>query len=225
MPDLLNEGAPFRADQLSDLGLSRKKLRHLLSEHEVRRVFHRVYVATAATDCRDLRIRALDLVMPPHGVLYGSTAAWTLGVDTFAPADRFLLKPACVVPHGASRCKTRGVRCVEGYIADSDVMEICGLRLTKPVRTTADLLRTLRRPYAISAADGLAHAGHITPREVTRYLKRLKGYPASFKPVSWHSSSSHDTSRRARHGRTSDYATPACPPRSHSIGSTTTRAG
>jgi hypothetical protein len=177
MPDLLNEGAPFRADQLCDLGLSRKDLRRLLSEHEIRRVFHRVYVATAATDSRDLRIQALDLVMPPHGVLYGSTAAWALGVDTFAPAERFLLMPACVVPHGASRCKTRGVRCVEGYIAESDVMEICGLRLTKPVRTTADLLRTLRRPYALSAADGLAHAGYITPREVTRYLKRLKGYP------------------------------------------------
>ena len=177
MPVLLNEGAPFRADQLRDLGLSRKELRLLLSEHEVRRVFHRVYVATAATDSRDLRIQALHLVMPPHAVLYGSTAAWALGVDTFAPADRFLLKPACVVPHGASRCKTRGVRSVEGYIAESDVMEFGGLRLTKPVRTTADLLRTLRRPYALSAADGIAHAGHITAPEVIHYLQRLKGYP------------------------------------------------
>jgi hypothetical protein len=56
-------------------------------------------------------------------------------------------------------------------------MDLHGLRLTKPVRTIADLLRTLRRPYAKSAADAIAHAGHVTPDEVCTYLKRLKGFP------------------------------------------------
>lgn len=173
----INDGAPFRTDQLDELGLSRKMLQALVNEHEVRRIFHRVYVAAGVPDSRHLRVRAVHLVMPPHGVLYGSTASWLLGVDTFAPADRFLMVPACVVPHGATRCKTNGVRCIEGYIPESDVTELDGLRLTTPVRTTADLLRTLRRPYALSAADGMARAGHVTAGEVASYLKRLKGYP------------------------------------------------
>jgi hypothetical protein len=173
----LNDGAPFRADQLSLLGLSRKDLRRLLDQHEVRRVFYRVYIASDVPDSRDVRIRALHLVMPPYAVLFGSTAAWALGIDTFAPADRFLFKPACVVPHGSTRCRTDGVRCVEGYIPDADTMRLGSLRLTIPVRTASDLLRTLRRPYALSAADGMAHAGLVTAEEVRRYLKRLKGYP------------------------------------------------
>lgn len=177
MADLLNDGMPFRTDQLEELGLSWRTLQRLLKEHEVRRVFHRVYIVAAIPDTRDLRIQALRLVMPPRAVLYGSTASWVLGVDTFAPADRFLLVPSCVVPHGATRCKTNGIRCVEGHIPVSDVMEMEGLRLTIPVRTTADLLRTLRRPYALSAADGMAHAGFVTAEQVVEYLKRLKGYP------------------------------------------------
>lgn len=177
MAGLLNDGAPFRVDQLADLGLSRKELEKLLGEHGVRRVFYRVYVAAVVPDSRELRIQALHLVMPPYAVLFGSTAAWVLGVDTFAPADRFLFKPACVIPHGSSRCRTRGVSCVEGYIPESETMKLDGLRLTVPVRTTADLLRTLRRPYALSAADGMAHAGLVTGEEVRRYLKQLRGYP------------------------------------------------
>jgi hypothetical protein len=177
VPDLINDGAPFRFDQRADLGLSRKELEHLIEVHAVRRVFYRVYVASGVPESRDLRIRALHLVMPPAAVLFGSTAAWVLGVDTFAPADRFLLEPACVVPHGSSRCRTRGVRCVEGFIPESDVMELDGLRLTGPVRTAADLLRGLRRPYALSAADSMAHAGLVSAEEVRRYIQRLKGYP------------------------------------------------
>jgi hypothetical protein len=177
MADLVNDGAPFRTDQLEELGLSWKTLQRLLKEHAVRRVFHRVYVAASVPDSRELRAEALRLVMPSRAVLYGCTAAWLLGVDTFAPADRFLMTPACAVPHGSTRCKTRGVRCVEGHIPASDIMELSGVRLTVPVRTTADLLRTLRRPYALSAADGMAHAGLITEEDVRRHLERLKGYP------------------------------------------------
>jgi hypothetical protein len=177
MADLINDGMPFRTNQLPELGLSWKGLQALVRAHEVRRVFHRVYVAAVVPDSRELRVDALHLVMPLHAVLYGCTAAWALGVDAFTPADRFLLTPACVVPHGGTRCVTQGVRCVEGYIPDSDVMQLAGLRLTIPVRTTSDLLRTLRRPYALSAADGMAHAGLVTADEVRRYLGRLKGYP------------------------------------------------
>lgn len=177
MADLINDGMPFRTDQLERLGLSSHKLRTLLREHEVRRVFRRVYVAVAVPDSRGLRAAALHLVMPSDGVLYGCTSAWLLEIDTFPPADRLSFVPACVVPHGSTRCTVRGVRCVEGYIPTADIMELHGLRLTRPLRTTADLLRTLRRPYALSAADAMARARLISAEEVRRYLVPLKGYP------------------------------------------------
>lgn len=177
MADLLNDGMPFRTDQLALLDLSWKRLQAMLHEHEVRRVFHGVYVAIGVPDSRELRAAALHLVMPSHGVLSGCTSAWLLEVDTLPPAEWLSFVPTCVVPHGSTRCTIQGVRCVEGYIPASDVMELHGLRLTIPVRTTADLLRTLRRPYALSAADSMAHAGLVTADEVRRYLEPLKGYP------------------------------------------------
>ncbi|HYJ66776.1 MAG TPA: hypothetical protein VEX15_03860 [Nocardioidaceae bacterium] len=177
MADLINGGLPFRSDQLADLGLTSKSLRAMLHEHEVRHVFRRVYVATGVPDSRELRATALHLVMPPHGVLYGCTSAWLLGVDTLPPADWLNFVPTCVIPHGKTRCTIRGVRSVEGYIPTSDTTEVEGLRLTVPVRTTVDLLRTLRRPYAKSAADAMARAGYVTADDVRDYLKHLKGFP------------------------------------------------
>jgi hypothetical protein len=67
MADLINAGIPFRSDQLDQLGLSQTTLRSMLREHEVRRVFRRVYVAAPSPDSRELRAAALQLVMPPHG--------------------------------------------------------------------------------------------------------------------------------------------------------------
>jgi len=177
MSDLLKDGQPFLASELATLGLSRHQLRRLLDEHIVRRVLRRVYVSSNVEDSRELRIAALALIMPKDGVLYGCTASWAMGVDTFAPNARFDLVPQCVVPHGSGRSKTQGVRCVEGYLCSGDIVELGPLRSTCPTRLTTDLLRTLRRPYALSAADGMAHAGLVTVSEVMSRLDRLKGYP------------------------------------------------
>ena len=56
-------------------------------------------------------------------------------------------------------------------------MTIDGLRLTTPVRTATDLLRRLRRPYALSGVDVMAHAGLVSPAELIRYVDRLKHFP------------------------------------------------
>ena len=57
-----------------------------------------------------------------------------------------------------------------------DVVELDGLRVTTPLRTTSDLLRTQWRPYAMASADAMAHAGLVVPAEVRDYVARLKGY-------------------------------------------------
>jgi hypothetical protein len=173
----LNDGRPFRVNQLADLGLTPERLRRMLHERAVRRVLHGVYVDGEVLDERDLRVASLRLVLPKDGVFCLGSAAWVLGVDTFAPSDRFDLTPSAMVPHGAVRAQGTGVRCIEGYLSAEDVTLVSGIPVTSPVRTACDLLRRARRPWALAAADGLAHAGLVSPREVRAALSPLVGYP------------------------------------------------
>lgn len=174
---LLHDGAPFTRREAADLGLGGRRLSDALRDGALRRVLQSVYVDERVPDSRDLRCACLHLVMPSHAVLFGTSAAWPFGVDAFQPEDRFVLTPQCVVPHGRTRCTSAGVRTVEGHIAEADITELNGLRLTVPERTTVDMLRRLRRPFALSAADAMAHAGLVVPEELQYRVDRLKGYP------------------------------------------------
>ncbi len=176
-PALINDGAPFTHSGAPDVGLSKRDLREAVSTGAVRRVLHSVYVDAEVPDTRDLRLRCLHLVMPTRAVLFGTSAAWALGVDAFQPEDRFVLTPTCMVPHGTTRATGKGVRTVEGKIPASDVMELDGLRLTVPERISVDLLRRLRRPFALSAADAMAHAGLVAPEALQERIDRLRGFP------------------------------------------------
>ncbi len=174
---LLNDGQPFTRRQAADVGLAAGALARGVANGQIRRVLRSVYVDAAASDSRDLRCRSLQLVMPVEGVLFGTTAAWVLGVDAFQPEDRFVLTPQCVVPHGTSRSRRYGVSTVEGYIATTDITELGGLRLTVPDRTAVDMLRRLRRPFAMSAADAMAHAGLVLPGALQQRVDQLRGFP------------------------------------------------
>ncbi len=177
MTDLILGGAPFLGKQALDLGFTRQTFRRALRENAVRRVLRTVYVDARVEDSTDLRIAALHLVMPPHAVLFGTTAMWVMGIDAFQPEERFVPRPTCVVPHGMTRTTTQGVRTVEGFIEDADVMELGGLRVTVPARTAVDGLRRLRRPFALSAADAMAHAGLVGADEIRERISRLGGFP------------------------------------------------
>jgi hypothetical protein len=177
MSDLINDGIPFRVSREGAIGLNRYRVRMLLRDHRIRPLFRGVYVDTGVPDTRDLRCFGLTLVLPPHGVICHSSAAWALGIDAFQPKDRFLLTPQCMVPHGSSRSRYLGVRCIQGYLRDSDVVVINGLRLTTPSRTTVDLMRTLRRPYALSVADAMVRAELVTIAQLAKRVRRLKHYP------------------------------------------------
>lgn len=174
---LTNSGHPFTRAQAADLGLHDYHLGQQVRTGALRRVLPSVYVDAAVPDSRALRTASLHLVMPAHAVLFGTTAAWAYGIDAFQPEDRFLLTPECVVPHGTTRCVKTGVHTVEGIIAKSDVTELDGLRITVPERTGVDLLRRLRRPFALSAADALAHAGLVIPEGLQYRIDGLMGFP------------------------------------------------
>jgi hypothetical protein len=175
--NFINDGLPFTGGRSNQLGVSAAEFRDLARTKRIRPLFKGVYVDTRAPDSRSLRAAALMLVKPEDAVFYGPTVAYLLGVDVFPPKDRFNFAPQCVVPHHHARCRRPNVQCREGYLPEEDLMEVDGLIVTTPLRTTADMLRSLWRPHALAAADGMAHAGLVTREETMSYVSRLKGYP------------------------------------------------
>lgn len=176
MAQLINDGLPFHSSGCTDLGLSRHHFRRAVQEKRIRCVFKGMHVDAAVPDSRRLRLAAAHLVTPPHAVISDSFASWVLMVDTFRPSERHTVIPTMLVPHGSSRVRAAGVRCRQAIVRDSDVIEVDGLLVTSELRTTSDLLRTLWRPYALAAGDGMARAGLVEPAEVVAYVHRLDGY-------------------------------------------------
>lgn len=176
MSNLINDGKPFLNTSGIDIGLTNSQIRRALSERRLRTMFRGVSVDATVPDTRELRIAAIKLVAPPYAVVCDCSASWLHGVDAYRPGDRFDLVPSLVVPHSRTRIERSNVRCRQAIIPDADVTQVDGVLVTNPTRTAADLLRTLRPPYALAAADGLAHAGLVDPLELWHYVARLKGY-------------------------------------------------
>src|SRR5437764_638483 len=129
--------APFTLEQARAAGISA----HALQSTPWRRVLRGVWAHVDLTDTRENRLAAARLVIPPHGVLCGLTAAWVLGVDIrraddldvhvgFAKGRRVRSRPGLVV-------------CQE-TLGDDEWCDVGGVRVTTPVRTTFDCLRWLR---------------------------------------------------------------------------------
>jgi hypothetical protein len=173
----LNDGLPFCTPELPHLGLDRAALYRLIRTGRIRRPLRGVYVDASVPDSRLGRVQALSLVCPPHAVVCMASAAWVLSVDTLPAHLRSSLVAVCVVPHHLARPEHSSVRTIEGYVPESDVMELNGVRLTVPGRTAIDLLRRHRRPYALSSADAMVRAGLVDPADVYERILRLRGYP------------------------------------------------
>lgn len=176
MIEFINDGLPFLNARCTAVGLSAWELRQGLKESRLRVVFRGVSVDARVPDSRALRIAAIKLVAPPYAVVCDCSASWLHGVDAYRPSDRFDLVPSLVIPHGRTRVTLAHVKCRQAMIPTEDVMDIDGVLVTVPIRTASDLLRKLWTPYALAAADGLAHAGLIDPIELWHYVARLKGY-------------------------------------------------
>ncbi len=98
-----------------------------------------VYVDVRVPETIALRADALHLVVPPGATVCGRAAAWLHGIDSTA------LAPEPFRP--------------EWTFAERPSVEIQGLRVTTPAATAIELATHLPRPFALSAVDGLLHAG------------------------------------------------------------------
>lgn len=175
----LNRGLPFTAQQAGDLGLTHAALRESIRSGALRKITRGVYVDGRVPDSRELRARALALIIPESATVALHTAAWLYGVNTFQPGLRHELTPFVVIPHGGHRPEGGAAVTFQTVLPDYDVREVSGVRVTSPLRTTTDLLRLVRfRPYALAAGDAMVGAGGVDPeivRESVAQLRRLPG--------------------------------------------------
>lgn len=176
MTIFMNRELPFLGSDHHAVGLNNAQFVRAVRTGMLRRLFHGVYIDARVAESRDMRIRAVQLVKPQHGVLCGPSASWLMGVDTFPPGRRFDFKPEFVVPTLRARSRSPLISCRRALIHPNDITETSGILHVTPLRVASDLLRSLRRPYALSAADSLAHAGLVSADAIQRYVDRLDGY-------------------------------------------------
>ena len=178
---LINDGMPFHSRDAHQHFSSQRDFIEARRLGRIRWVVHSVAIDARVHDSPAVRAQAARIVVPEHAVASDHYAAFVLGADTSPPRRRWELRPSYLVPHTRYR-STREYAIVRQStrIPDDDVVELEGLRLTTPLRTTADLLRLGRRPYALAAADAMAFAKLITPDDLCSYLgllHRLPGLP------------------------------------------------
>ncbi|PFG20684.1 type IV toxin-antitoxin system AbiEi family antitoxin domain-containing protein [Serinibacter salmoneus] len=177
--DLINDGEPFRSGDAAGLGLTRYRCERLVRTGSLRRVVRGVLVDGGVPDSRELRARALALVLPPDAIVSDHSAAWIYGVDTFPPGEFREIRPHCLVRHGKGRPAATRAIVRQTTVPDPDVVLIGGIPVTSPLRTCVDLLRLQWRPYALAAGDAMVRSGVVTPEDVAVSVSQLRRLPGT----------------------------------------------
>ena len=167
---------PFSAAEAERRGVSRWRLRELISNAEVRQVHREVYVRADQEDDLCLRAAALALVAPDHVVMVDRTAAWLWQVDALTygeldvmpPLETFVLRGRCRVRRAQAGGGERDLQPV-------DVVALDGVRVTTPVRTSLDLACKLGRHEALAVMDCFARTHGVDSRQLMALLPRFRG--------------------------------------------------
>jgi hypothetical protein len=170
-------GTPFTMADAHRAGLSTSAVRRMLGCGEVRHVIGDVYLDSGTQLSREIRLAALEKVVPPNCVACDETAAWVEGVDLFPEPDPIWVPPIHVFrTAGDDRLRRRG--CATGkreLDLETDVTRLDRLMVTTKIRTACDLGRLRRRSDAYVALCMLARAGGFGRSELSAQLGRFKG--------------------------------------------------
>ena len=164
---------PFTTAEAAAMGVDRSALSRLVRSGRLRRPLRGVYVKPGLPDDVASRCCAAKLVIGPTAVACDRTAAWIWGVDVFGYDEQANVPPLeTYVVRGRNR--TRRQECAGGVrdLADSDVVEVQGLRVTTPLRTALDLACKLSRRDALAALDAFMRVHGLTQRDLQRGLNR-----------------------------------------------------
>lgn len=168
---------PFTTAQALEAGATFPRLRAWadagLLAHPLRGVYH----SPLLLDCLELRLAVLRLVVPEDCVVTDRTAGWLWGANMIlAPGDHLEVPKVSVFSPPGHRLRNGLAAGGERVLAEDDVVDLSGLRVTTPLRTAGDLGRLLHRDQAFAAMDSLAGLRMFTVDELLRSVVRFAGY-------------------------------------------------
>lgn len=151
---------PFRGSIAVAAGLlSEKQLR----SPTWRQLYRDVYVRSDVELTHDLWCRAAGLVLPATAVIGGASAAHVHGADVAGRGA-----PVEVVSSEHMRRRAHMV-VLRASLGDGDVANVCGLRVTSPVRTAFDLARGRPLDEAVVAIDALLVRRLVSLADIAAY--------------------------------------------------------
>lgn len=165
----------FTTAMAAEVGYGARTLRTLVEQRVLTHVLMGVYVDASITVDLTRKIEAIKLVLPPGGVVVDRTAAWLHGLDVLRRSAVYEVPPVEVYVSGGTRMRREGAESGRRQLSTSDVMELNGVPVTTPLRTSIDLARLLWRYDALGAVDQFLRLG--VPREaMMAELPRFRGF-------------------------------------------------
>ncbi len=168
---------PFTSEEARAVGLLPRELGWLCREGYLRRMLEGVYVAGPVPDSIELRAEALRLVVPPDAVVTDRSAGWLHGAEMIlAPNDHLAVPPvSAFVSRRGARLRNEITESGQRFLRREDVTEVCGVRLTTPLRTACDLGRLLSPDGAFAALDTMLRLRAFGHDELLAETGRFRG--------------------------------------------------
>lgn len=160
VPAELTRG-PFTLAEARQAGLTRRQLQGA----SWRRIGSSLYVWAALADNPALLLAAVHRHLPVAATFSGRTAAWLHGLE-LPPCDPVEV----TIPESCGISARAGIVVHRGLLADEDVVERRGMRVTSAVRTLADLSRRLPLVEAVVAMDLALHRELVDLRQLHAYI-------------------------------------------------------
>jgi hypothetical protein len=167
---------PMTVSDLGELGISPSQARGLVQLGALKRVLRGVYLRADVPLTIAVRAACLSTILPDHAVVCDHTAAWLHGVDCQPPAAQDAPLPLDVVSvGGADRTTRAGTHGGKRALADDEIWDIGGVKVTSPARTACDLACRRGRRQALAVLDAFMRCCGISQDDYRIMARRFRG--------------------------------------------------
>lgn len=153
---------PFTVAMAALFGVTSRQL----EGKRFRRLFRGVYVVSTMQVTVPVLAAALMLVLPEAAVVSKTAAAWLHGADVRTRGDSDIE----VTVLRRSRIERVGIRASEAFFEAGDVVDVCGVRVTSPVRTAFDLARQHNLIDRVVGIDAMLNRGGCSLDDLKAYI-------------------------------------------------------
>ncbi|NUU21515.1 MAG: type IV toxin-antitoxin system AbiEi family antitoxin domain-containing protein [Streptomycetaceae bacterium] len=168
---------PFTLADAAEHGIGPGVVRRWVREGTVRRIIQGVFVADAMPDSPGLRARAAAALVP-GAVVCGRTAAWLWGIGAASTHDSRgePLPVEIIVPRAATPPRRAGCVGRKWTLEKGDTTKVAHVVATTPLRTAADIGRTMARDDAVVLLDAFLHTRQVTVRQLESAVDRFAAH-------------------------------------------------